>query len=65
MKPRASSLRSSTLNRSIHQVAFRREAHVEFGGPFGGNGGQGGDVVFLGTEGDNTLAKVRPRGGVD
>ena len=43
------------------EVAFRREAHVEFGGPFGGNGGQGGDVIFIGDEGDNTLAKVRSR----
>ncbi|KAJ1487668.1 P-loop containing nucleoside triphosphate hydrolase protein, partial [Baffinella frigidus] len=28
------------------EVAFRREAHVDFGGPFGGNGGQGGGAVL-------------------
>ncbi|EKX43145.1 hypothetical protein GUITHDRAFT_73380, partial [Guillardia theta CCMP2712] len=41
------------------EVAFRREAHVDMGGPFGGNGGNGGDVIFVADEGDNTLAHVR------
>jgi len=43
------------------EVAFRREAHVEYGGPFGGNGGSGGDVWFEADEGDNTLARVRSK----
>lgn len=40
-------------------VAFRREKYIEFGGPDGGNGGRGGDVVIEAVEGLNTLIDYR------
>jgi GTP-binding protein len=51
-------------------VSFRREKYVEYGGPDGGNGGSGGDIVFEAVAGLNTLIDFRytqhfkaPRGG--
>jgi GTP-binding protein len=40
-------------------VSFRREKFIEFGGPDGGDGGRGGDVVLECTEGLNTLIDYR------
>ncbi len=40
-------------------VAFRREKYIEYGGPSGGNGGRGGDVVIETVDGLNTLIDYR------
>ena len=42
-------------------VAYRRELKVERGGPYGGNGGKGGSVIFVGDEGLSTLCSWRKR----
>jgi len=35
--------------------SFRREKFIEFGGPDGGNGGKGGDIIFIASNSINTL----------
>ena len=51
-------------------IAFRREKFMEFGGPDGGNGGRGGDIIFEAMQNLNTLIDFRytqhfraPKGG--
>jgi GTP-binding protein len=40
-------------------VSFRREKYIEYGGPDGGDGGKGGDIVFEAVDGLNTLIDFR------
>jgi len=40
-------------------ISFRREKFIEFGGPDGGNGGKGGDVIFEAVKDVNTLIDFR------
>ncbi len=42
-------------------MSFRREKYIEFGGPDGGNGGRGGDVIVEAAENLNTLIDFRYR----
>ncbi len=42
-------------------MAFRREKYIEMGGPYGGNGGKGADIIFEADEGLNTLIDLRYR----
>jgi GTPase len=43
----------------VGAVSFRREKYVEYGGPDGGNGGKGGDIIIEAVAGLNTLIDFR------
>ena len=40
-------------------VSFRHEIYVDKGGPDGGDGGRGGDIILKASRNENTLSKFR------
>lgn len=42
-------------------MAFRREKYISMGGPYGGSGGKGSNIIFEADEGLNTLVDLRYR----
>jgi len=52
-------LRANAGNGGDGVVSFRRERYIDKGGPDGGDGGKGGDVVVKASHNQNTLAKFR------
>ncbi|MDR0750964.1 MAG: GTPase ObgE [Christensenellaceae bacterium] len=40
-------------------VSFHREKYIQYGGPDGGDGGSGGDIIFVGDSSINTLSAFR------
>ncbi len=42
-------------------VSFRHEKYIEKGGPYGGNGGKGGSIIFVGDSGLTTLIDFKYR----
>ena len=51
----------SAGNGGAGAVSFRREKYIPLGGPDGGDGGKGGDIVFRGDENITTLYDIRYR----
>ncbi|MCD6453314.1 MAG: GTPase ObgE, partial [Dehalococcoidales bacterium] len=42
-------------------ISFRHEKFVPFGGPDGGDGGKGGDVIFVADARETNLGKFQPQ----
>lgn len=40
-------------------ISWRHEKYIDKGGPEGGDGGKGGDIIFVGSRNENTLANFR------
>lgn len=40
-------------------VSWRREKYIPNGGPYGGDGGKGGDIILVATSNENTLIDFR------